>query len=334
MNRTFTENVEARNQEGYFLCAGLDPVWGKMHIDGEPSSQKLTDFGKRFVDATAPFAAVIKPQVEMWDAMIEFGSTDALTDIIEYAHSEHPEVPIILDAKQGDIGSTNSAALERIFGVHNADAMTIHPWMGKVAMETHWSKEDKGFIVIAKTSNPGSSEFQDMPIPEGIDIDLFFRQANEAGSMEELRRQYLNGGLNLGQLLQGNLRGLRLRPLWQVLAQNVTNREEGWNKNNNMGIVVGATYRVEAESARANAGDSLILSPGLGTQGGSVVDMRNHRGTGVVYNSSSALMLPTEAQVLEYGGTGELSPQSVARTIGVLAEQTDRLIRSELGIVK
>ncbi len=325
--RNYGELVDARNLDGFFLSAGLDPVWDRMHMDQEPSHTALVDFGKTVVSEVAPYAGAIKPNVEFWDAFVNEGGSEALTEVIEFANNEHPEVPTIIDAKQGDIGSTNVAALLKLFEIHRVDAITIHPWMGMNAMQHHLEREDKGFYVTVKTSNSGASDIQDMPVPEGIDVVSLYEDS-------DFRERYITEGISIMELadMAGlELEDVRLRPLWQMLLVKVTDLE-GWNFNQNTGAVIGATKETEAEIVRSYAGEARILSPGLGAQGGSVIDMRNSSGAGVLYNSSSGIMLPSEEQVLELGGSGEVDKPGIASTIGVLALKTHQEIQSGLGL--
>jgi orotidine-5'-phosphate decarboxylase len=325
--RNFNQLIDAQAAKGNHLSVGIDIDWAKVDesFGSEPTEEGLFRYGTMVMDETADVAAMFKPNQEFYAAYREQGGLDALAGIVDYGITNHPDIPVTVDAKQGDIGRTNEMALIGVFDqLGNPDAMTIHPWMGSIAMKTHWEKSDKGFFVIAKTSNPGSGELQDIPVSEDLDIDAALATAPDSEQQAYLREQFLNDGLDLNTLL-GNREIdptlVRFRPFWQVLVKHVTS-PKGWNANGNMGPVIGATYEEEARSARQHAGESIILSPGLGTQGGKIVDMRNSKGSGVVYNSSSGVMLPKSENIDKHG--------SVRSAINHSAKETHRQIQEAL----
>ena len=301
--RNYVDMLDARAEQGMHLSVGIDINWDLVHGQGDLTLDKLLAYGKMVMDETADIAACFKPNHWYWAQYRNIGGIDALADLSEYGRINHPDVPQNLDVKEADIGRTNQAALNYVFDDMGFDAMTIQPWMGMVGMEPHLAEryKHKGLYVIAKTSNDGSSEFQDLPVPESINLDEFFSSSISPDAEEHWRGRFISGEMSLGQLhdigvIEGDLRDIRLRPLWQVVLKNVTS-PDGWNKHGNVGAVIGATYVADAQSARGLSGEAMILSPGLGTQGGEVVDMRNSRGSGVVYNASSGIMLPEEAEL-------------------------------------
>lgn len=324
--RNFNQLIDAQAAAGHHLSVGIDIDWAKVPegFGDEPTGENLFRYGAMVMDATAEVAAMFKPNIEFYAAYLKEGGLDALARLVEYGRKNHPDIAITVDAKQGDIGRTNEMALMGVFDqLGDPDAMTIHPWMGATAMKTHWEKSDKGFFVIAKTSNPGGGEFQDMPVSEDLDIDHLLGSIEDPERQEAMRKKYLREGLNFRTLHGDDIdsTSVRFRPLWQVLSHHVTD-PEGWNANGNVGVVIGATYDAEAQSARQHAHEAVILSPGLGTQGGTIVDMRNSSGSGVVYNSASGIMLPKPDKVEEHG--------SVEKAISHLAAATHRQIQEAL----
>jgi len=326
--RNFIDLIDGQAAQGHHLSVGVDIDWARVpeEFGSEPTEQGLFEYGRMVMDTTAHVAAMFKPNREFSAAYMRVGGLNALARLVEYSRITYPDIPVAIDAKQGDIGRTNEMALLGLFGeLGEPDAITIHPWMGKVAMETHLQLSNKGFIVTAKTSNPGSGEFQDVPVSEQLDVDRLIESFLEPELRNIMREMYLDGGLDLQTILGEGVdpSSVRFRPFWQVLSQHVTS-PDGWNANGNVGVVIGATYEEEARTARQNAHESPILSPGLGTQEGIVVDMRNSKGSGVVYNSASGIMLPKRKKIDEHG--------SVKAAIKNAAEATHKQIQEALGL--
>jgi orotidine-5'-phosphate decarboxylase len=141
------------------VCVGLDPEPEKIpaHIRALP--RPLFEFNRRIIDATAEFACCFKPQFAHYAAI---GAEDQLLDTIRYIHEQHPGLPVILDSKRGDIGSTAEKYAQESFGRYGADAVTVNPYMGFDTVEPYLKWEDRGVIVLCRTSNPGASDFQDL----------------------------------------------------------------------------------------------------------------------------------------------------------------------------
>ncbi len=154
----FLQAVRARwQQANTLLCVGLDPDPVRLPLAHLSTHEPLFDFCKQMVDATAEFACAFKPQIAHFAAQRAEG---VLEQIIAYIHSVHPGVPVILDAKRGDIGSTADFYAKEAFERYRADAVTINPFMGKDSADPYLSYADKGVIVLCRTSNPGGSDLQ------------------------------------------------------------------------------------------------------------------------------------------------------------------------------
>lgn len=143
------------------LCVGLDPNIELMpeHLRSDPTPY-LT-FNKVIVDATADLVCAFKPNSAFYEARGAAG-IEELKGTCDYIREKYPDIPIILDFKRGDIGSTNDQYSKFAFDYLNADAITIHPYMGSRAVSPFLDRKDKGIIILLRTSNPGSAEIQDI----------------------------------------------------------------------------------------------------------------------------------------------------------------------------
>jgi orotidine-5'-phosphate decarboxylase len=159
---TFVEKLErcvAANNS--LLCVGLDPDVDKLpqHLKSDP--QPLFTFNKAIIDATAELVCIYKPNSAFYEAHGAEG-IEQLKETCEYIQKNHPEIPILLDFKRGDIGNTNKAYAKFAFEYLGVDAVTIQPYLGSEANEAFFEYKDKGIIVLCRTSNPGAAEFQDL----------------------------------------------------------------------------------------------------------------------------------------------------------------------------
>lgn len=155
---TFIESLNAAWQKNNsLLCVGLDPDPAKfpMHLKGAPDS--IFEFCKRIVDATADAVCCFKPQIAYFAA---HRAEEQLEDLIAHIHTNHPGIPVILDAKRGDIGSTAEQYAVEVFERYRADAITVNPYMGKDSVDPYLAYPDKGVILLCRTSNPGGSDLQ------------------------------------------------------------------------------------------------------------------------------------------------------------------------------
>jgi orotidine-5'-phosphate decarboxylase len=139
------------------VCVGLDPEPAKFpaHLRNQPDA--VFDFCRGIVDATADVACAFKPQIAHFAAL---RAEDALERLIAHIHAQHPGVPVILDAKRGDIGSTAQHYVSEAFDRFAADAVTLNPYMGRDSIQPFLDRADKGVILLCRTSNPGGADFQ------------------------------------------------------------------------------------------------------------------------------------------------------------------------------
>nr|PZN67961.1 MAG: orotidine-5'-phosphate decarboxylase [Pseudomonadota bacterium] len=149
----------AARRNDSLVCVGLDPEPEKFpqHIRALP--QAVFEFNCRIIDATAEYACCFKPQFAHYAAL---GAEDQLLATIRYIHGKYPHLPVILDSKRGDIGSTAARYAEESFVRYEADAVTVNPYLGFDSVEPFLKWKDRGVILLCRTSNPGARDFQDL----------------------------------------------------------------------------------------------------------------------------------------------------------------------------
>ena len=155
---SFMQSLQAAWQRNNSLvCVGLDPEPAKFpaHLRERPDA--VFEFCRDIVDATADLVCAFKPQIAHFAAL---RAEDALERLIAHVHAKHPGVPVILDAKRGDIGSTAEQYAREVFERYQADAVTVNPYMGFDSIEPYLAHPGKGVIVLCRTSNAGGSDLQ------------------------------------------------------------------------------------------------------------------------------------------------------------------------------
>ena len=154
----FIDQLEARwTGSDTMLCVGLDPNPARLPKTASGAAVPVYDFCRDIIDATADTVCAFKPQFAYFAAMREL---DALERLTAYIHERHPGIPVILDAKRGDIGSTARAYAVEAFEVYGADAVTLSPYMGFDTVEPYLEYEDKGVFLLCRTSNPGGADIE------------------------------------------------------------------------------------------------------------------------------------------------------------------------------
>jgi uridine monophosphate synthetase len=220
------------------LCVGLDP-----HIPDlkEPTAASALDFCLNLVKQTAPYAAAFKPNAAFFEI---FGADGwaALTQVIDAIQEESNRlgsmIPVILDAKRGDIASTAEAYAKSAFENLGAHCITLNPYLGKDSVEPFIQNSEKGVFLLCKTSNAGSGDLQDLIVTK------------DEGQMTEDKSS-------------------SLRPPSSVpLYIHVARLAKKWNTKNNIGLVVGATHPQIMSNIRQAVPDLWFLAPGVGAQGG------------------------------------------------------------------
>jgi orotidine-5'-phosphate decarboxylase len=238
---TFHEKLtSAAKKNNSLLCVGLDPDPALMPIED------VLEFNKAIIDATADLVCCYKPNLAFYEAL-GIPGLEALLQTLEYIPGD---IPVIGDAKRGDIGSTAKAYAKAMFEQWGFDATTANPYLGRDTLEPFLGYADKGVLVLCHTSNPGAGDFQELTL-----------------------------GLSNDQ-----------RPFYQQVAL----KAQEWNKKNNVGLVMGATYPEQMQTVRHLCPDMVILAPGVGAQGGDLENTVkygiNSSGGDLIINSSRGII--------------------------------------------
>lgn len=242
---TFVAQLQALTPQSR-LCVGLDPEPGKLPGAWAGDASRFFDFCAAIVDATKDLVCAFKPQIAYFAA---HRAEDQLKRLIDHIHEVAPGVPVILDAKRGDIGSTAEQYAREAFVRYRADAVTLSPFMGFDSVEPYLAYEGKGAILLCRTSNKGGDDWQ------------MQRLADVPGQPR----------------------------LFEHLAHLAETR---WNRNGQLGLVVGATYPGEIARVRELAPTLPLLVPGVGAQGGDAgaVVQAAGRVAPLAVNSSRAIL--------------------------------------------
>ena len=170
MTRNARSLLEARWDQGLFVSVGLDPDWARLpsvlkagvqDADRAAKARATLDFCTAIARATHAQACAFKPNAAFFEALGPDGAW-ALGEIVGRIREMAPAVPVIYDAKRGDIGSTNEGYVRHAFDDLGADAITVHPYLGQEALAPFLDRADKEIIVLCRTSNPRGGEFQDL----------------------------------------------------------------------------------------------------------------------------------------------------------------------------
>ncbi|MCS7051155.1 MAG: orotidine-5'-phosphate decarboxylase [Thermomicrobium sp.] len=160
---TFRERLErAIAEQRSLLCVGLDPDPERFPAGIPRGPEGIVAFNRVIVEATADLVCAYKPNLAFYLAHGAAG-IDALA---ETRRLVPPGIPVILDAKIGDIGSTTAAYARAVFDILGFDAVTVHPYLGSEALQPFLARQDRGVFVLVRTSNPGATEFQDVLVGE------------------------------------------------------------------------------------------------------------------------------------------------------------------------
>ena len=237
--------VSERNNS--LLCVGLDP---KRSFPLET----VLDFNKAVIESTIHLACAYKPNLAIYESMGCDG-LGILEETLGFIRDLNPDMPIIGDAKRGDIGPCAKAYGRTMFGNFDFDAVTVSPYMGYESLKPFIKRRhaDRGVFVLCRTSNRRGADLQELTV-----ID---------------RRDGAS------------------KPLYEVVAGMAAN---DWNRNGNIGLVVGATVPDQMRRIRKAAPDLLFLIPGIGPQGGdlslAVSSAVDERGGGFVISASRQIM--------------------------------------------
>jgi orotidine-5'-phosphate decarboxylase len=161
---TFIDMLQgAQRRNGSMLCVGLDPEPSRFPAGLKGDAGKIFDFCARIVDATADLVIAFKPQIAYFAAHRAEGQ---LEQLMEHMRRTAPQVPVILDAKRGDIGSTAEQYAKEAFERYGADAVTLSPFMGFDSVQPYLKYEGKGAFLLCRTSNPGGDDLQNQHLAD------------------------------------------------------------------------------------------------------------------------------------------------------------------------
>lgn len=258
------------------LCVGVDPdphklpdgLRPKPDSESEVVCEAIAAFGIALLDATAQYACAFKPQIAYFHAA---RAELALEKIIAHARKQYADIPMILDAKRGDIGATAEQYAKEAFERYQVDAVTLSPFMGFDSIEPYLRYRDKGAIVLCRTSNPGGDDFQNLNV------------------FTDLPNSPPRASFSTPSALPKDL------PKSERLFERIARLAHSeWNRDEQICLVVGATYPAELARVRALAPKIPLLVPGIGAQGGDVHATvkagRDASGFGMMINSSRAII--------------------------------------------
>ena len=212
MKKKFVDKLlDISRKNNSLLCVGLDPDPQKLPV------KDVFEFNQAIIDATQDLVCAYKPNLAFYEAMGTRG-LQALKKTVAFIPQE---IPVIGDAKRGDIGNTAAAYARALFEYYKFDAFTISPYLGYDSVEPFLNYRHGGVFVLCRTSNRSASDFQDL-------VDSF---------------------------------GMKF-------YQSVALKAEEWNRDGNIGLVVGATYPEELKEVRKMCPHMPLLIPGIGAQGG------------------------------------------------------------------
>ena len=149
------------NAANSLVCVGLDPEPAKFPAQFANDPDAVFDFCRAIVDATADLACAFKPQIAHFAAL---GAEYALQRLIAHIHAAHPGIPVILDSKRGDIGSTAQHYAIEAFDRYGADAVTANPYLGRDSLQPFLDRAERGVVILCRTSNPGAGDLQDLAV--------------------------------------------------------------------------------------------------------------------------------------------------------------------------
>lgn len=160
---TYVERVAAAStRNGSLLCVGLDAEHAKMptHLQTLPPAEAMLAFNREIIDATCDLVAAYKPNLAFYEALGPAGMEAFRATVAHVPYG----IPVIADAKRGDIDSTTRAYARAIFDVYGCDAITANPYLGRDALAPFLDRADRGTYILCRTSNPGASDIAELDV--------------------------------------------------------------------------------------------------------------------------------------------------------------------------
>ncbi|MHA1987623.1 MAG: orotidine-5'-phosphate decarboxylase [Promethearchaeota archaeon] len=289
------------------VCMGLDP---RMDNEGEipqylineldQPDKIILEFNKMLIEEVFELIPIIKPQIAFYE---KYEALNALKETIKYAHKK--DLLVILDAKRNDIGSTSEAYAYSIFNNYGADACTINGYFGIDGVKPFLNYKDKGLFVLVKTSNPSSSEFQNLFSSKikGISDEVTEYKV----SKHVLKRNYI---------------------LMAELVKDWSYNLQKYSNFTNLGAVVGATFPNELKAVREITKNSFFLIPGYGAQGAQAKDIKYgfyENGLGGIVNSSRGI-------TYAYNKSEKFSQYEFSKAAEEVILEMNKNINKEIGL--
>jgi orotidine-5'-phosphate decarboxylase len=159
MSQFIEQLVRIWDANDSLVCVGLDPEIERFPAQVADQPSPIFQFNKAIIDATADLVCAYKPQFAHYAA---YEAEDQLERTIDYIHRSYPGIPVILDSKRGDVGNTAERYAIEAFERYHADAVTVSPYLGGDSLEPFLKYEEKGVIILCRTSNPGAGDLQDL----------------------------------------------------------------------------------------------------------------------------------------------------------------------------
>nr|QEE16605.1 orotidine 5'-phosphate decarboxylase [Candidatus Prometheoarchaeum syntrophicum] len=283
-HKSFSDNlIDQIKQKKSIICIGLDP---RIEESGSKIPQiimeraknnyndAIWEFNKEIIDHTCEITPIFKPNIAFYS---KYNALDALKKTIDYIHEK--KTLVILDAKRNDIGSTAEAYAYAIFENFKADAVTFNGYLGSdgIAPFLKYVPKGKGVIVLLKTSNKSSGEFQ----------DLF------SISIPEIPPSEIETTIEKGILIRNYIQMARLIKLWGENPKLVGegNSYGTYGYSNILGVV-GATFPEQMKLIRKEIPKNFMLVPGYGAQGGTakdIINSVNEDGFGAIISASRSI---------------------------------------------
>ena len=261
------------------LCVGLDPDPERIPAGLAPAA-----FLEAIVEATADLVCCYKPNAAFFESRGPAG-VEELRALIAGIAGSAGGVPVLLDAKRGDVGHTATHYARAVFEQLGADAVTVNPYLGRDAIEPFLAYEDRHSFVLCRSSNAGARDFQDLVVaapdaPDGAPGRPLYLEVAARAAEWNARGSVPGGSASGGSAAGGNV-----------------------------GLVVGATYPEEARAVRALCPELLVLMPGVGAQEGAlrnaVSAARDAAGGGLLVNASRSVLYASAGADFAIAARGE-----------------------------
>ncbi len=164
MSDFITKLEKAQRLNRSLVCVGLDPVMERLPESCRREGRPYLAFNRQLIEATADLVCAYKPQIAHYAAC---GAEDELAATITFIHERYPDIPVILDAKRGDIGNTAARYADEAFARYQADAVTVNPYLGGDSLAPFLAYRERGVVILCRTSNPGGAQLQGLETGSG-----------------------------------------------------------------------------------------------------------------------------------------------------------------------